>query len=134
MCKKPCLFGGAFCFGNKSLVFRLLSMQVVTTSSQVIKCIPREKTLSVTLELRDEQTREITTKNLTGTEVGNFIQYDLDFTPIEGNYYSITLKEGANILYRDMLFCTNQTNFDAYKISKDEYVSPTTNNEYIFNE
>lgn len=109
-------------------------MQVVSTTSQVIKCIPRDKTLGVTLELRDEQTRVVTSKSITGTEVGNFIEFDLDFVCTQGKYYTITLKDGANILYRDMLFCTNETDFDAYKITEGTYISPTTNNEYVFNE
>ena len=108
-------------------------MHIVTTSSQIINCIPRANTLSVTLELRDEQTREVTTKAITGTINGNYVQFDLSFSCTEGNYYTITLKDGSNTLYRGMVFCTNQTDLDAYKLTEGEYTSPSTNNEYIFN-
>lgn len=109
-------------------------MHIVSTSSQVIKCIPRDKTLSLTLEIRDEQTRETTTKAITGTISGNFLQFDLDFTCVEGNYYTIKLKDGSDLKYYGMVFCTNQSNPDAYKISEGEYVSPSTDNTYVFNE
>ena len=109
-------------------------MHVISTTSQVINCIPRSKTLTVTLELRNEQTRKTTSKELTGSLNGNFVQYNLDFTALEGEYYSFKLKSGGNLLYYSMLFCTDQTNYDAYKITQGEYTSPVTNNEYIFNE
>jgi hypothetical protein len=108
-------------------------MHIVTTSSQIINCIPRANTLSVTLELRDEQSRVTTSKAITGTLNGNYVQYNLDFICTEGNYYTIILKDGTNTLYRGMVFCTNQTDLDAYKLTEGEYTSPSTNNEYIFN-
>ena len=109
-------------------------MHIISTSSQAINAIPRSKTLSVTLQLRDEQTREVTTKSIVGVENGNFIQYDLDFSCVEGNFYTFSLFEGSSLLYRSMCFCTNETNLDAYKITEGEYVSQTSNNDYIFNE
>ena len=109
-------------------------MHIVTTTSQVINAIPRSPVLTVTLRLRDEQTREVTSKEITGSLNGNFVQYDLDFTCTEGNFYTFSLFEGSNLLYRSMCFCTNETNLDAYKITEGEYVSQTSNNDYIFNE
>ena len=109
-------------------------MHVISTASQVVKVIPRVKTLSVTLNLRDEQTQQLTTKAIVGTLDGNFVSFNLDFTCIEGNYYTFQLNEGNNLLYYGMLFCTNETNYDAYKITEGEYTSPSSNNEYVFNE
>lgn len=109
-------------------------MHVVSTTSQIVKVIPRVNTLSVTLELRNEQTRKTTTKAVVGTLDGNYVSYDLDFTCAEGDYYSFKLKSGDTLLYYGMLFCTDQTNLDAYKITEGQYISPSTNNEYVFNE
>lgn len=109
-------------------------MHVISTTSQVVKVIPREKTLVVTLNLRDEQTQEITTKAIVGSLDGNYVSFDLNFVCIEGNYYTFQLNEGDSLLYYGMLFCTNETEYDAYKITEGEYTSPSSNNEYIFNE
>jgi len=47
----------------------------------------------------------------------------------ENKYYTLSIKNGINIVYKDKIFCTNQTISD-YSINKDQYVQHTTNNEY----
>lgn len=50
--------------------------------------------------------------------------------PIKQNkYYTLTIKDGTNVVYRDKIFCTNQTK-ETYSINKDQYVQHTTTNEY----
>lgn len=107
-------------------------MHIVTTSSQIVNVIPRAEVASMTLELRDEQTKVTTTKAVTGSDNGNFWAIDLDFTAQEDNFYTFKLKDGSTLLYYGILFCTNQTDLDAYKITEGEYTSPTTNNDYTF--
>ena len=107
-------------------------MHIITTSSQVVKVITRSLVLSLTLELRDEQTKVITTKAITGTQNGNLVDFDLDFTPTEEAYYTFKLLDGSNLVYRGQVFCTDETPLDAYKITSGDYTSPTSNNEYAF--
>lgn len=107
-------------------------MHVVTTTSQTIKVILRGDALTLSLNLRDEQSRVITTKMITGTVSGNFISFDLDFTPIEGDFYTFKLKEGTALKHYGMLFCTDQTNPEAYKISEGEYTEQASTNDYKF--
>lgn len=108
-------------------------MHIITTSSQVVTVIPRAVVLTVTLHLRDEQTRTTTTKEITGSIYGNFVRYDLDFTSTEGSNYTFKLLDGSDLLYYGTIFCTDQTNWDAYKITQGEYTTPTaTSNEYNF--
>lgn len=47
----------------------------------------------------------------------------------ENKYYTLTIKDGTNVVYRDKIFCTNQTK-ETYSINKDQYVEHTTINEY----
>ena len=39
---------------------------------------------------------------------------------------------GSTVIYRDTIFCTNQTDFDKFDVHKDEYVTEDTfDNEFI---
>tara|TARA_R110000851_G_scaffold60876_1_gene140116 strand:- start:857 stop:1186 length:330 start_codon:yes stop_codon:yes gene_type:complete len=108
-------------------------MHVVTTSSQVVKVILRGTDLTLSLDLRDEQQRTTTTKSITGTIEGNFVSFDLDFTPIEGNFYTFKLNGGnSELVYYGMLFCTDQANPEAYKITQGEYTEQSSANDYKF--
>lgn len=107
-------------------------MHIVSTTSQTVNVIPRAEVASMTLELRDEQTKDVTTKAVTGSDNGNFWAIDLDFIAQQDNFYTFTLKDGSTVLYKGTIFCTNQTNLDAYKITEGEYTSPATNNDYTF--
>ena len=110
-------------------------MHIVTTTSQIVKVIPRAETLSVTLSLRNEQTKAVTTKAIVGTVSGNFVQFDLDFTATEGSYYTFKILDGANLLYYGTMFCTDETPLDAYKITEGKYTKPAaTDNGYTFAE
>ena len=109
-------------------------MHVISTSDQTIKCIPRDSSLSVDLVLRNEQTRSEESKSIVGTTVGNYTQFDLDFTPKEGSSYSFKITNGGDLLYYGMAFCTDQTDPNAYKTTNGAYTEVSTNNEYIFNE
>lgn len=107
-------------------------MHIITTSSQVVKVITRNTTTSLSLELRDEQTKVVTTKAIVGTQGTNLTSFDLDFTPNEGSFYTFKLNEGSNLVYYGQVFCTDQANADAYKIQNGVYTAPSSNNEYAF--
>jgi hypothetical protein len=48
----------------------------------------------------------------------------------ESRSYILTLKQGSEIIYRDKIYCTNQA-VTNYTINAGEYVSHTSNNEFI---
>jgi len=89
-------------------------------------------TLSLSVTIRNEQTRTEESKAITGTLSGNFVQFDLDFICAEGEYFTFKLKDGDNILYYGMIFCTDQTDPDKYMINNGQYVQTNSNNEYAF--
>jgi hypothetical protein len=48
-------------------------------------------------------------------------------------FYTLIIKNGEEIVYRDMIFCTNQT-IETYTINKDVYTSNVSNNDFIIYE
>lgn len=58
-----------------------------------------------------------------------FVSTSVVFPIKENKYYTIIIKDGTNVVYRDKIFCTNQTK-ETYSINKDQYVEHTTTNEY----
>jgi len=48
----------------------------------------------------------------------------------ESRSYMLTLKQGSEIIYRDKIYCTDNPVVN-YSINEGEYVSHTSNNEFI---
>jgi hypothetical protein len=59
-----------------------------------------------------------------------FVSTNLIFPIVENKYYILLIKNGNDIVYKDKIFCTNQTIAD-YSINKDVYVQNVTNNNFI---
>jgi hypothetical protein len=112
-------------------------MKVLTTSnsSQTIKIIPREYFSSVTLQLRDDSTNEVTTANISTTTDKDYLVISYAFNLVEGRFYDLSILYGSNIIYLDKIFCTDQTiNQDTnnyYSVNKEEYISKSGNNDFI---
>lgn len=50
----------------------------------------------------------------------------------ENQYYSIKLLDGEGELYRGIIFCTNQTDYNKFDVHKDDYVvEDSYDNEYV---
>jgi|TARA_R100001460_G_scaffold76545_1_gene117521 hypothetical protein len=119
-------------------------MKVLTTSasSQNIKIIPREFVTSGTLSVRDESTNVSYDYSITATTVGNYISIDNAYTSSgnsilkEGRFYNLNLKSGANNIYRDKIFVTDQTinqeNNNYYDMNNGDYTTEDSfDNDYI---
>jgi hypothetical protein len=82
-----------------------------------------------TIVLRDEETN-IETEIQTEFFINKyFLTASVIFPIKENKYYTLTIKDGTNIVYIDKIFCTNQA-LETYSINKDEYVQHVTTNEY----
>jgi hypothetical protein len=86
-----------------------------------------------TIVLRDEETNIVTTLNATFTSNSYYSTAVILLPLIDGKTYTITIKNGDNVVYKDKIFCTNQT-IANYTINKDQYIQHTTNNEYTIYE
>ena len=79
--------------------------------------------------LRDEETN-IETEIACVFSIDKYYVTTSVILPIKENkYYTLTIKDGTSIVYRDKIFCTNQT-LSTYSINKDAYIEHTTTNEY----
>lgn len=98
-------------------------------AAQVLKFIPRSYGAD-TIVLRNETTNEVQTISATFELYKYYLSTNMVFNLKEGNFYNLTVKNGAEVVYKDKVFCTNQ-NVLIYTVNQNEYVSNSTNNDYI---
>jgi hypothetical protein len=96
----------------------------LTTSAnaQTVKVIPRSYASNVSMILRDDSTNVEVAYNLSATTDKNYLVLSQAFSLTEGRFYDLTIKEGADIIYKDKVFCT------------DQMVDQDTNNYYSVND
>ena len=109
-------------------------MKILTTTPSFIKFIPREAAETVTLTLTNKNTRTSETVSVgVANSNGYMTIYSGIPTLVENTNYSMEVKNSSgDVIYRDTIFCTNQTDFDKFDVHKDEYVTEDTfDNEFI---
>ena len=121
-------------FYTQNLKFvRYISMIHLTTSAsaQTFKVIPRSYASTVSMILRDDSTNISTTYSVSTTTDKNYLVISKALSPIlvEGRFYDLTLKEGSNVIYKDKVFCTDQTIL-SYSVNNGEFTTPTGNDAY----
>lgn len=79
--------------------------------------------------LRDEETNIETQINCVFSIDRYYVSTSAIFPIKENKYYTLTILNGTDVVYRDKVFCTNQL-IANYTINKDQYTQYTTNNEY----
>lgn len=53
----------------------------------------------------------------------------------EGTFYQLTIVNGTDLIYRDRIFCTAQTEYEKYTVASGVYKQPTAENDtYKFQE
>ena len=107
-----------------------------STDAQTIRIIPRSYATNVSLIFRDDSTNTEVTYSTTATTQRNYLVISESLSLTEGRFYDLTIKEGAEIIYKDKVFCTDQTvdqdTNDYYSVNSGEYVSDTSyDNDYI---
>lgn len=126
-------------FCNNNINLRYIDMKVATTSTgeQTFKVVPREYVTSATLDIRDESTNTSTSYSITATTDGDFLNVPATLSLIEGRYYQMTLKKtDGTIIYKDKMFCTDQstdqTQNESYSVNNNVYTSDTSyDNEFV---
>jgi hypothetical protein len=124
-------------------------MKKLTTSAsaQVIKIIPRSYvTSATTLNVRDDSLNDEFSFTVTPTIDGNYLSISNAYTSSgnsilkEGRTYDLELLDtSSNIIYKDKVFCTDQTinqgNNDYYSINDGQFTFDSTagshDNDYI---
>ena len=121
-------------------------MKILTTSSsaQTLDVIPRTFASTYTMKLRDtSKNKEVFSASVNAAVVSsdNFRRISATISPVlkEGRYYDLTLLSGSSVVYKDKIFCTDQTinqaNNNYYDINSGEYTFDETagshDNDYI---
>ena len=71
-----------------------------------------------------------TTYSVASTQSGRYLTFDKIVTLIENQFYTLTVLNGTTIVYKDRIFCTNQTVAN-YTINNSEYTETTSDNDFI---
>ena len=106
-----------------------------SSSSQTFNFIPRSYTtgLTYTIKINDETTNKEVFSQTTTSFTANdyYYQYSNTFTLVEDTFLHIRkLNKVVNLIYRDKIFCTNQT-ISSYSVNNNEYTVHSTDNEFI---
>tara|TARA_R110000772_G_scaffold37771_3_gene89537 strand:+ start:428 stop:772 length:345 start_codon:yes stop_codon:yes gene_type:complete len=104
-------------------------------SAQNINFIPREFTAnaSYTVKIKDEtQNKEVYSQATTGISQNLYYnRFNAVFPVKQDIYYMLTILSGTTEIFKDKIYCTNQTNLPEYTINSGEYTSNDTTNEFI---
>lgn len=101
-------------------------------STQDVYFIPRSYGADV-LTLTDQQSGEVLSYDITPLVSDQYLVVTDTFGTKEGHTYKMVVYNGSDIVYRDLVFCTNQ-NTDTFSVNNGEYVQSSSNNDYIIYE
>lgn len=106
-----------------------------SSSAQNLDFIPRSFTSGNTYNVTivNEQTNtEIYNQSVTSiTENLYYNRLNAIFNVKQDNFYMVTVKSGSNVIFKDKIFCTNQTVSD-FTVNDSQYTEQDTTNEFIF--
>jgi hypothetical protein len=109
-------------------------MKVLTTSesAQEMYIVPRSYASTINIKLRNESTNEVTTINSVSTTTDKgYLRFSTIYDLLEGYFYELTILEGSSVIYKDKVFCTDQTISD-YSVNDGEYITEDSyDNDYI---
>jgi hypothetical protein len=98
-------------------------------AAQSFKFIPR--TLSAdSMIIEDEAQNTSDTIAITPTIDRYYLVVTEALTLVEGRFYTLTVLDGSDIIYKDKIFCTNQVVED-YSISDGEYIEHSSDDTFI---
>ena len=106
-----------------------------SASAQNLDFIPRSFTSGNTYNVTivNEQTNtEVYNQDVTSiTENLYYNRLNAIFNVKQDNFYMVTVKAGSDIVFKDKIFCTNQTISD-FTVNDSQYTQQDTTNEFIF--
>lgn len=104
-------------------------------SDQTFSFIPRSYVsgTTYTIKIKNESTNTEVFSDTATTfaEVGYYYQYTDTFSLVEDTMYTLEIKAGSELIFRDKIFCTNQS-VSSYSVNNNEYTEQSQDNEFIF--
>tara|TARA_R110000851_G_scaffold134847_1_gene270184 strand:- start:239 stop:496 length:258 start_codon:yes stop_codon:yes gene_type:complete len=80
--------------------------------------------------IEDDAENTSVTIDITPTIDRYYLSVSEVLTLVEGRFYTIKVLNGLDVVYKDKIFCTNQT-VSSYSINDNEYVQHSTNNDFV---
>tara|TARA_E500000318_G_scaffold91265_1_gene89442 strand:- start:222 stop:563 length:342 start_codon:yes stop_codon:yes gene_type:complete len=106
-----------------------------SASAQNLDFIPRSFTSGNTYNVTivNEQTNtEVYNQDVTSiTKNLYYNRLNAIFNVKQDNFYMVTVKAGSDVVFKDKIFCTNQTISD-FTVNDSQYTQQDTTNEFIF--
>jgi hypothetical protein len=86
-----------------------------------------------TIKIKNESTNTEVFSDTATTfaEVDYYYQYTNTFSLVEDTMYTLEIKAGSELIFRDKIFCTNQSVL-SYSVNNNEYTEHSQDNEFIF--
>lgn len=97
-----------------------------TNSAQSVRFVPTRRNAGNKLYLRNESTNVEVVYDITCTQTSYYLTFSKVLALKEGHFYTMTIKQDSELIFRDKVFCTNQT-IGTYSVNKDEYVQNDQN-------
>ena len=105
-----------------------------SASDQTFSFIPRSYTqgttytIKITNEITNTEAYSSTATTFTANDY--YYQHTDTFTLVEDTTYTLEITAGNDLIYRDKIFCTNQT-VSSYSINDSAYTEHSQDNEFI---
>jgi hypothetical protein len=95
-------------------------------TAQTVRFVPTRRNAGNRLFLTNETTNVTTEYSITCTQVSYYLTFSKILSLKEGHFYTMVIQQNDELIYRDKVFCTNQT-IGTYSVNKDEYVQNEQN-------
>ena len=101
-----------------------------TANAQTFSFIPRSQSYDA-LYLTDDQTNVEVQVTIDASTQGDYLDtITATFSLTEGHFYNLVVKDGANVVFKDRVFCTNQA-IVSFSVNNGQYTSNSTTNDFI---
>jgi len=95
-------------------------------TAQTVQFVPTRRNAGNRLFLTNETTNVTTEYSITCTQVSYYLTFSKVLALKEGHFYTMIIQQDDELIYRDKVFCTNQT-IGTYTVNKDQYVQNEQN-------
>jgi hypothetical protein len=132
LCEAVFLQGRLFYLETNTTKLSYISMIVLqeTGSAQTFSFIPRSQSYDA-LYLTDDQTNVEVQVTIDASTQGDYLDtITATFTLTEGHFYNLVVKDGADVVFKDRVFCTNQA-IVSFSVNNGQYTSNSTTNDFI---
>lgn len=107
-------------------------LTIGTNGTKTFNLIPRKNASTVTAILTSETTGTSYSDTTSISQNRYYYNMPCDFetTLQESSFYTLEVKEGSNIIFKDKVFCTDQTIND-FSVNYNTYTEHSSDNEFI---